>query len=72
MSITVTQTCDRCGAKRDLNVGYHGGRSTIKQAALVGGWRDVQEFKHLCADCIRRVLTEPANGGWAVTEGAKP
>lgn len=58
MTVTITQTCDRCGVERYLNVGYHGGRSTIKQAALVGGWRDVQEFKHLCAVCINAVLTK--------------
>ena len=60
MSIRVIQNCDRCGAHRELNVGYHGGLPTIKAAALLGGWRDVQEFKHLCADCIRVVLTEKA------------
>lgn len=58
MSIRIIQDCNRCGAHRELNVGYHGGRSTIKEAALQGGWRDVEEFKHLCADCIRAVLTE--------------
>jgi hypothetical protein len=60
MTVTITQTCDRCGATRDLNVGYRGGLDTIKQAALGGGWRDVQEFKHLCADCINAVLTKEA------------
>lgn len=56
MSITILQRCDRCGASRTLNVGYHGGLQTIKQAALMGGWRDVQEFKHLCAACITAAL----------------
>lgn len=58
MTITIIQSCDRCSANRELNVGYHGGRNTIKEAALIGGWRDVQEFKHLCADCIRKVLAD--------------
>lgn len=59
MTIKIIQSCDRCSADRELNVGYHGGRNTIKEAALGGGWRDVQEFKHLCADCIRKVLVPP-------------
>lgn len=58
MTIKIIQSCDRCAAHRELNVGYHGGRSNIREAALIGGWRDVQEFKHLCADCIRKVLAE--------------
>lgn len=58
MTIKIVQTCDRCGTTRELNVGYHGGRATIKNAAALGGWRDVEEFKHLCSSCIRAVLTE--------------
>lgn len=58
MSIRIIQDCDRCGAHRELNVGYHGGRATIKDAAKMGGWRDVEEFKHLCSDCIRAALGE--------------
>lgn len=54
--IVITQICDGCGETRELAVGYRGGRDTIKQAAIVGGWRDVQEFKHLCAMCIAKAI----------------
>lgn len=54
--IEIVQTCNGCGEKRLLNVGYFGGRETIKKAAEVGGWRDVQEFKHLCPACIRKAV----------------
>lgn len=57
MSITITQTCDGCGSSRELGVGYHGQRSTIKAAADQGGWRAVQEFKHLCAACIAKAVS---------------
>jgi hypothetical protein len=57
MTIRIIQTCDGCGETRELNVGYHGGRQTIKQAADDSGWRAVQEFKHLCDKCIRKAVS---------------
>lgn len=56
MSILVTQTCDRCNTSRQLRAGYNGQASNFHQAALVGGWREVEIGKHLCADCIKAVL----------------
>lgn len=58
MTISITQTCDGCRKTRSLNnVGYHGGRSTIRAQAKTGGWRDVQEFKHLCPECITKAIS---------------
>lgn len=56
MTLTLTQTCDGCGATRELE-------SMTEEHA---GWRVVESGKpkkHLCTDCIRRALgrTEPAN-----------
>lgn len=56
MSIKIIQTCDKCENTRTLAVGYHGGRSSIKAAACVGGWVELEEFKHICHKCVRKIL----------------
>lgn len=56
MTIDITQTCNGCGESRNLIVGYYGGRDIIKQAAESGGWRAVQEFRHLCSKCIAKAV----------------
>ena len=47
--ITITQTCDGCGATREL-----AGLSHADNA----GWRSVSGLKHLCAECINKALKE--------------
>jgi len=47
MTITITQTCDGCGATREL-------KSTGQ--ADYEGWRLVTGLRHLCSVCIRKAL----------------
>lgn len=61
MTIIISQKCDRCEANRDLKVGYRGGRATIVEAAEEDGWRAVTEFKHLCFDCIQKIIDPPTS-----------
>lgn len=56
MSIAVEQTCDRCGANRELAMEINGTHYTIEEAARRGGWAVLPGLKHLCARCVKGVL----------------
>lgn len=54
--ITITQTCDRCGATRELRIGHYGQPRSVRDAGRKNGWREVREDRHLCDACIKGAL----------------
>lgn len=56
MTIVITQTCNGCGLPRELVVGHNNSLQSVQDAAKKGGWRAVQESKHLCANCITEAI----------------
>lgn len=53
--IQIIQTCDVCEKKRNLDLSYH---ATITSAAMVAGWREVRDNRHMCNNCIREMVGE--------------
>lgn len=49
MTISIVQSCDGCGASRELKDTSQGDH---------GGWRQVTGLKHLCAACIRKAVKD--------------
>lgn len=60
MSIEIKQSCDGCGAERFLGEGSHGEQLNIEVAmgrGEGGGWKEVEPGKHLCRNCVKKVLS---------------
>lgn len=56
MTIEVKQTCNGCGAERELEIYTQMGEQTVANAAEKNGWREPRKGKHLCPPCIDKAL----------------
>ena len=57
VTVKVTQTCNGCNTSRELTENHRPFDSnSIRQAAEMGGWREVRDSQHLCPACITKAL----------------
>lgn len=61
MTIEIRQCCDKCGLIRVVRFMPADRFQTVSAAGESHGWKEVQENKHLCPNCIKAALHQRGN-----------